>query len=196
MKCLPLKMKAHCSFRRSGITYPVTCHIQKDLKLCLHCCENVTYHNMSCLCVHHVSNLKYQNYMEKLMHAIYLFWERIRITWKNGKMSLLWHPGCLPMFWRNILLEDGGRIFFQNSGDHLSVISYTRWLQSCVVCVTHDMTYSNWCHQASMDIFWEEIIAVTLLPSLLFINVKYFIIKNVLKIKHGIWQQLCSLCER
>ena len=112
-------MKSQCFFRRVGTTYPVTRRIQKDLKLCLHCCENITYHSMSCLCARHVSNWKCQNYMEKLTCALNMFWERIRKTWKKGKISLfLSHPGCLSMFWRNILLEDGGRIF-HNTGNHL-----------------------------------------------------------------------------
>jgi hypothetical protein len=136
---LPLEVEVTVLLQKSGNHLPSdTCHIQKDLKLCLHCCENITYQSMSCLCAQHVSNWKCQNYMEKLMCAINMFWERIRKIWKKGKISLfLWHPVCLSMFWRNILLEDGGRIFFQNTGNHLHQITY----QVTAVCVTHDMTW-------------------------------------------------------
>jgi hypothetical protein len=45
-------------------------------------------------------------------------------------------------------------------------------------------------------LFWEEINVVTLLPNLLRMKVKYFIFKNVLKIKHGVCQHLCGLCQK
>jgi len=81
-----------------------------------------------------------------------------------------------------------------------SIKLHTRWLQSCAVCVTHDMTWHDLFQQMPPSNYWyflgEEGTYVTLLPSLLCTKVKYFIVKNVLKIKCGVWQHLCGLCER
>jgi len=142
---LTLEVEVTMLLQRSGNHLPSdTCHIQKDLKLCLHCCEKITYHSMSCVCAQHVSSWKCQNCMEKLMCAINMFWERIRKTWKKDKISLfLWHPGYLSMFWRNILLEGGGRIFFQNTRNHLlHQITYQVTAVMSSMCDSwHDMTW-------------------------------------------------------
>jgi hypothetical protein len=76
--------------QKSGNRLPSdTCHIQKDLKLCLHCCENIIYHSMSCPCAQHVSNWKCESYMEKSMCVINIFWERIRKTWNHYFYGIL-----------------------------------------------------------------------------------------------------------
>jgi hypothetical protein len=138
---LTLEFEVTMLLQKSGNHLPSDmCHIQKDLKLSLHWCENIAYHSMSCLCAQHVSNWKCQNYMEKLMCAINMFWERVRKTWKKGKISLfLWHPGCLSLFWRNVLLEDGGRIFFQNAGNHL--LHQITYQVTAVMCSMWLMTW-------------------------------------------------------
>lgn len=157
---LTLEVEVTVLLQKSGNHLPNDMSHPRRLEICLHCCENITYHSLSCLCAQHVSNWKCQNYVEKLMCAINMFWEWIRKTWKKGKISLfLWHHGCLSMFWKNILLEDGGRIFFQNTGNHLlHQITYQVTAVMCSMCGSwYDMTYSNRCHRAITDIFWEEI---------------------------------------
>jgi len=116
-----------------------TCHIEKDLKLCLHCCENITYHS---LCAQHVSNWKCQNYMEKLMCAWTCF-EKGSGKYGRKAKSRYFH-GILvacQCFGGTYCLKMEAGSCSKTLVTVYSIKSHTRWLQSCAVCVTHDMTW-------------------------------------------------------